>query len=147
MSLFPNFSTFCRILFVIVVFVFVLYLRLLGSWRAREARSTSSAGSARRPRSSDAGSGSRSECPECYPENSQKNPGFRRGGDALNFNFSLHSYSNRVQLNLRREWKLQSQVIRKLSEWYFRKGLPNETQCYSLVNLTPSGLFRILHIE
>jgi hypothetical protein len=29
----------------------------------------------------------------------------------------------------------------------FRKGLPNETQCYSLVNLTPSGLFRILHIE
>ncbi len=29
----------------------------------------------------------------------------------------------------------------------FRKGLPNETQCYSLVNLTPSGVFRILHIE
>jgi hypothetical protein len=29
----------------------------------------------------------------------------------------------------------------------FRKGLPNETQCYSLVNLTPSDVFRILHIE
>ena len=33
------------------------------------------------------------------------------------------------------------------SKQLFRKGLPNETQCYSLVNLTPSGLFRILHIE
>ncbi len=31
--------------------------------------------------------------------------------------------------------------------YIFRKGLPNETQCYSLVNLTPSDVFRILHIE
>jgi hypothetical protein len=30
---------------------------------------------------------------------------------------------------------------------FFPKGLPNKRQCYLLVNLTPSNVFRILHIE
>jgi hypothetical protein len=42
--------------------------------------------------------------------------------------------------------KLKSSVIFD-KYLFFRKGLPNETQCYSLVNLTPSDVFRILHIE
>ena len=29
----------------------------------------------------------------------------------------------------------------------FCKGLPNKEHCYLLVNLTPSDVFRILHIE
>ncbi len=41
---------------------------------------------------------------------------------------------------------MQTVCILKIKD-NFRKGLPNETQCYSLVNLTPSDVFRILHIE